>query len=50
MDTLLKASEQLQQQLNQERELREQAEEERLRIKVSLIWKIYDVNIQCTMR
>jgi len=34
VDTLLKANEQLQQQLNLERELREQAEEERLRIKV----------------
>ncbi|KAL4530471.1 hypothetical protein Ndes2437B_g03965 [Nannochloris sp. 'desiccata'] len=33
VDTLLKANEQLQQQLNQERELREQAEDERLKIK-----------------
>jgi hypothetical protein len=35
MDALLMAHEQLQQQLNSERELREQAEEERVRIKVS---------------
>lgn len=50
VDTLLKANEQLQQQLNQERELREQAEDDRLKIKVSHIWEMHDVNIQCTLR
>lgn len=36
VEAMLMAHEQLQQQLNEERNLREQAEEERLRIKVSI--------------